>query len=680
MSHAASSARSIYIVTILTGSFLLFLVQPLMGRIVLPVMGGSPNVWNVAMLFYQGVLLAGYLYAHGLQRLPVRRQLAIHLALFAVAALMLPIGMATWYPAAGNGDPALWLIGLLAASIGPVFFVVSAQAPLMQAWFARTGDPDAGNPYFLYAASNLGSFAALIAYPLLVEPLAALPLQRWGWSGGFLVLAALVLWCGLKTRGGAAIAAAPHYPTNWWERLRWAGLAAVASGLLLSTTTHLTTDLMAMPLLWVVPLAIYLLSFVIGFSDTGPRVTALAVRLSPWLLLLVGGPMFLAGKGPGFSVVLALAGLILLLVITLALHGTLAMERPPAEGLTSFYLWLSVGGAVGGLFCALLAPMLFSWPWEHPLLLIAAALLLPWPGSGPLRRMGPALLLLLVMATTGGLDRVKAVRAGEHVRSFFGVYSVYDSRDGRLRYLRHGTTVHGVQSLEPALGRQPMTYYVPGSGVGRAMLAAPGLYGADARIGVVGLGAGTLACYAKAGQRWTMFEIDPAVVAIARRDFTYLKNCAPDARMVVGDARLTLQAEERDSLDILAVDAFSSDSIPLHMMTREALGIYGRVLARDGLLLIHITNRFLDLEPVVAALAANGGWQARVLHYQPGAADTPVLVSARSTWVALSRDPARLAAFTAAGGDWQALPNAAKVPVWSDDFASVLPVLRWRED
>jgi hypothetical protein len=477
MRHAALSPRSIYTVTILTGSFLLFLVQPLMGRIVLPVLGGSPNVWNIAMLFYQGVLLAGYLYAHALQRLPVRRQLAIHLALFAVAALMLPIGMAAWFPAAGDSDPALWLIGLLGASIGPVFFVVSAQAPLMQAWFARTGDPDAGNPYFLYAASNLGSFAALIAYPMLVEPLAGLPVQRWGWSAGFVVLAGLVLLCGLRARHGAAAAATSAYPTRWRERLRWAGLAAVASGLLLSTTTHLTTDLMAMPLLWVVPLAIYLLSFVMGFSDVGPRVTALAVRLSPWLLLLIGGPMFMAGKGPGFSVALALAGLVLLLVITLALHGTLAVERPPAEGLTSFYLWMSVGGAVGGLFCALLAPMLFSWPWEHPLLLVAAALLLPWPGAGPLRRFGPALLLLVAMAATGGLDRVKAVRGGEHVRSFFGVYSVYDSRDGRLRYLRHGTTVHGVQSLVPKLAREPMTYYVPASGVGRAMLAAPALFG-----------------------------------------------------------------------------------------------------------------------------------------------------------------------------------------------------------
>ena len=725
--------RPVYVLTILTGSFLLFLVQPLMGRIVLPVLGGSPNVWNVAMLFYQGVLLAGYLYAHALQRWPVRQQMIIHLVLFGLAALFLPIGIAAWYPAAGTADPSLWLIGLLAASIGPVFFVVSAQSPLMQAWFARTGDADAENPYFLYAASNLGSFAALIAYPLLVEPLAGLPLQRWGWSAGFVLLALLVLASGLLARGGAAGTGAPAapYPTSWRERLRWTGLAAVASGLLLSTTTHLTTDLMAMPLLWVVPLAIYLLSFVVGFSEAGPRVTALAVKASPWLLLLVGGPLFLASKGPGWGVGLALAGLLLLLVITLALHGTLANERPPAAGLTSFYLWLSVGGAVGGLFCALLAPALFSWTWEYPILLLAAALLLPGQalfgqdlnsrrgllallvgalmamliarGADPFAGKGfagpvalaalliTALLafgnrwrfagmLLLVMLGLGGLSRLTAVIAGQHTRSFFGIYTVRDRGDSEFRFLTHGTTLHGVQSLRPDLRREPMTYYLRGSGVGRALAAVPAMFGPAARIGVVGLGAGTLACYARPQERWTMFEIDPAVVDIARRNFTYLKDCKPDLRMVVGDARLTLQSEAPGSFDLLAVDAFSSDSIPLHMMTREALAIYGRALRADGVLLIHISNRFMKLEPVVAALAADGGWQLQMLTYRPGNRETLHMISAQSTWVALSRDPARLAALAAADAGWKPAKPGTDAPVWTDDFASVLPALRWRDD
>ncbi len=676
--------RPLYVLTVMVGSFLLFLVQPMIGRIVLPVLGGSPSVWTIAMLFYQAVLLAGYVYAHALQRLPVRLQMAIHLGLFAAASLLLPIGIAPWYPAIGDADPGLWLIGLLLVSIGPVFFVVSAQAPLMQAWFARTGDPGAENPYFLYAASNLGSFAALLAYPLMVEPLFGLPQQRWAWSAGYVILAGLVLACGWSTRGAGIGRTLQTLSISWQQRLRWAGLAAVASGLLLSTTTHLTTDLMAMPLLWVVPLALYLLSFVVGFSDAGPRATAMARRVAPWLLLLVGGPTFLAGTGPGWSVALALAGLALLFVVALALHGGLALDRPPPAGLTSFYLWLSVGGAVGGLFCALIAPLIFSWPWEHPLLLLVAAMLLPWTGPkkgwfGHIRRWGAAMALIGLMLAGGGLDRFAAARAGEHVRSFFGTYSVRDSGDGALRYLRHGTTLHGVQALQPALLRAPMTYYVPQSGVGHAMRIAPALYGPAARIGVVGLGAGTLACYAQPGQAWAFFEIDPAMVTIARRDFSYLSQCAPRARTVVGDARLTLQAEAPGSLDILVVDAFSSDAIPLHMMTREALGVYGRVLRRDGLLLIHITNRFMALEPVIAALAADGGWHARVLRYRPAAADSTRLVSAQSNWVALSRDPAVLAQL-AAGGPWQDLATTTQGPVWSDDFASVLPVLRWRRD
>jgi hypothetical protein len=734
--------RPLFIATVLTGSFLLFLLQPMFGRVVLPVLGGSPSVWNVAMLFYQAVLLLGYLYANQLQRLPVRRQLAVHLGLFAVAALFLPIGMASWYPAAGTGDPTLWLMGLLAASIGPVFFVASAQAPLMQAWFARTGDPDAANPYFLYAASNLGSFGALIAYPLLVEPLAGLWPQRLGWSAGFVGLGLLVALCGLAARGGGtAVVATPLEPAaiSWQQRLRWVTLSAVASGLLLSTTTHLTTDLMAMPLLWVVPLAIYLLSFVIAFSTAGPAATRTAVDLAPVLLLILAAPIFQSANGPVVGLVLAIAGLLLLLALTVALHGTMALERPPASGLTSFYLWMSVGGALGGLFCALIAPMLFSWPWEHPLLLLAAAALLTgaprvqatarlpvalallgvmavlaWgvatgfgstapsarlafgPGHGPTAGMATAAtlaaMLLLAWATIGqrwlftamlalgmlglgGAAQLAKVAAGLHQRSFFGVYTVEDQGDG-LRRLMHGTTLHGAQSLDPARARQMMTYYVPGSGVGRAMTAAPQLFGAEARIGVVGLGAGTLACYAKAGQRWTFFEIDPVVVDIARADFTYLRQCTPDAAMVTGDARLTLQAQAPASFDLLAVDAFSSDSIPLHLMTLEALGIYGRSLAQDGVLLIHISNRFLDLEPVLARLAQAGGWTAARLAYRPPAALGESPQAFPSLWIAMSRKPERIAGLKAAGGNWIALRSKPDTAVWRDDFASVLPALK----
>lgn len=734
--------RPVYVATILTGSFLLFLVQPLFGRVVLPVLGGSPSVWNVAMLFYQAVLLLGYLYANQLQRLGLKQQLLVHLGLFAVAALTLPIGMAAWYPPAAGHDPTLWLLGLLAVSIGPVFFVVSAQAPLMQAWFARTDDRDAANPYFLYAASNLGSFGALMAYPLLVEPLAGLWPQRLAWSAGFVALALLVALCGLRAVSGlgAAVAETPVEPVviSARQRLRWVTLAAVASGLLLSTTTHLTTDLMAMPLLWVVPLAIYLLSFVIAFSATGPTWTRRAVEAAPVLLLMLGAPVFQSGNGPEYGMALATAGLLLLLVLTVALHGTLAMERPPAAGLTSFYVWMSVGGALGGLFCALVAPVIFSWPWEHPLLLLLAAVLLvpeqvrtrlperpllalamvatalvlafglasdlgraplamklePGLQSGVLlmllvflawasigrRWLFPLMLAITMLGMGGGAQLLKNV-LGQYQRSFFGVYSVDEDKAQHVRVLKHGTTLHGLQSTLPALAGRPTTYYVPEAGIGQALAQVPALFGEHARIAVVGLGTGTLACHLRPGQAWTFYEIDPVVVAIARQKFSYLSRCAPTARMVVGDARLTLQAQPAASYDLLAIDAFSSDAIPLHMMTREAFAIYGRVLARDGLLLIHISNRFLALQPVVAKLARDGGWTAAVLPYRPGAdGRRPSPNASPSEWVALARQPDRIAALRAANPAWKDLPPPADAPLWSDDFASVLPVLRWRRD
>ncbi|WP_156256966.1 fused MFS/spermidine synthase [Sandarakinorhabdus oryzae] len=734
----SAPVRPLFTATILAGSFLVFLVQPLFGRVVLPVLGGSPSVWNVAMLFYQAVLLLGYLYANQLQKLALRQQLLVHLGLFALAALTLPIGMANWYPPAAGHDPTLWLLGLLAVSIGPVFLVVSAQAPLMQAWFARTDDADAANPYFLYAASNLGSFAALLAYPLLVEPLAGLGPQRLAWSGGFVALALLVALCGLRvTVGqGAATTAQPLEPValSWRQRLRWVMLAAVASGLLLSTTTHLTTDLMAMPLLWVVPLAIYLLSFVIAFSAAGPTFTRRAVAVSPMLLLLLGAPVFLSGIGPTLGMALAIAGLALLLALTVALHGTLALERPPAAGLTSFYLWMSVGGALGGLFCALVAPAVLAWPWEHPLLLLVAAAMLvpparrrwlperPWTAALILLAAGalaaalirhpisaltvPDLasiaplaalallawsvigqrwlfvaLLAITMLALGGFAQLQKQAAGQFQRSFFGVYTVETAPTGHVRLLKHGTTIHGVQSTLPALALATTTYYVPESGIGLALAQVPVLFGPRVRIGVVGLGTGTLACAARPGQRWTFYEIDPVVVAIARQRFSYMSGCAPTAGMIVGDARLTLKSQPPASYDLLAIDAFSSDAIPLHMMTREALAVYGRVLARDGLLLIHITNRFLGLQPVVAKLAEDGGWKAAVLSYRPGRDGKPASPNAsRSEWVALSRQPDRIAALRAANPGWQPLVAPANTPLWSDDFASVLPVLHWRRN
>lgn len=728
MTAATPSLRPLFTVTVLLGSFLLFLIQPMFGRQVLPVLGGSPSVWNTAMLFYQAALLLGYLYAHTIRRLRLSRQLGLHLALFAAAMLTLPIGLAAWVPAQGSTPPALWLLGLLAVSIGPVFFVVSAQAPLMQAWFARSGDPSAANPFFLYAASNAGSFAALIAYPLLVEPSLRLGAQAWLWSGGFVVLALLVAACGRAVRGRAAPPAVARDAVTWRQRGRWTLLAAIPSGLLLSTTTHLTTDIMAMPLLWVVPLGVYLLSFIVAFGTHGTAATRIALAISPLALILLGGGAFLSIGAA--ATLFAAAGVVLLFVVALALHGTLAIEKPGAGALTDFYLWISVGGALGGAFAALVAPLVFDWPYEHPLLLVAAAMLIPaagwaqrlaplWERSGiriavaalalPLSwfggaeiagRTGGATLVTAVLLAgvalltagwprlfgwlfgmlilaLGGWAQIATSQSGARERSFFGVYTVQDSPTQNYRRLLHGTTLHGIQSLDPARARQPMTYYAPTSGVGLAFAAAPRLYGPAARLGVVGLGTGTLACYARPGQAWTIFEIDPVVVGIAKREFSYLSRCLPGARIVIGDARVTLAAERPASLDLLAVDAFSSDAIPLHLVTREALRVYGRALAPDGILLMHVSNRFLRLQPVVAAIARAEGWSTMLREDRPPDDQPRGQYLTRSSWIALARDPARLNALRAASGaEWEALDTDPGVTAWSDDFASVLPVLK----
>lgn len=730
--------RALFVVTILTGSFLLFLVQPMVARMALPRLGGAPNVWNSAMLVYQALLLAGYGYAHWLGGLPFRRQAAIHLGLLVLAALWLPLRLAD-LPAPAPGWEALWVPALLALTIGPVFLLVSAQAPLMQRWFSL--DPAAGEPWALYAASNLGSFTGLLAYPLLAEPLLSLRAQAWAWTAGYGLLIGLIgLAAAARWRLGPAapVAAAPE--ENWgedserigWRRiLLWLALAAVPSGLMLSTTTHLTTDLFAMPLLWVIPLGLYLLSFVVSFSDR--RRVAWAVTVTaPFVMMLAGG-MAMASRSAG-TMAPVLASVLLLFMVCVALHGRLYDARPAARRLTLFYFVMAAGGALGGLFTALIAPVLFDWVWEHPLLVLAAAALLPrqylfdlrrLPGASPqmcllaaaavaglalflawqlgglpleeaagqqraLLALGIALcgvllvpwrpafvaLLALLMLVQGGTETIRDSLDGRRSRSYFGIYTVRDYPDQQVRLLSQGTTLHGEQSTDRALRRSPTTYYGPSSGVGLAFAQAPALYGPAARIGVVGLGAGTLACYHRPGQAWHFFEIDPAVLGYSRnRTFTYLADCAPDARVVIGDARIALVKMPRGSFDLLAIDAFSSDSIPLHLLTDEALGIYLDALSPKGLLLIHISNRFIDLEPVLAAAARKRGLAAAIR------TDNPVRENmlTASSWVLMTHDAAQLARLRALdpAHPWDKLA-APGARVWTDDHASIMPYIRWR--
>lgn len=728
-------ARALFVATILAGSFLLFLVQPMVARMALPRLGGAPNVWNSAMLVYQALLLAGYGYAHWLGRFALARQAQIHLALLLLAGLTLPIALAD-LPPPTPGAEALWVPLLFLLSVGPVFFAVSAQAPLMQRWFAA--DPRAGQPWALYAASNFGSFVGLLAYPLVVEPMLPLAAQSGIWALGYgllVVLVALAAWS-RRAAGGtitepahAAPASADRVPAR--RIALWLALSAIPSGLMLSTTTHLTTDVFAMPLLWVIPLGLYLLSFVFAFSDRR-GVAGVVTLVAPSLMLLAGG-LAMTSRTSG-TMVIALAGLTLLFAVCVALHARLYAARPDPAHLTLFYLVMSAGGALGGLFTALIAPMVFDWVWEHPLLVFAAAILLPlpplldWrrlPGLSPemarlaavlvlaivfglawqlqaytaLQDPGPPRVVLtlaisflglllvpwrwmfltvlaLLLLAQGGMETAWVTKEGLRTRSYFGIYTIRDDPVRGVRFLTHGTTLHGQQSLDPAHKRDLTTYYGPTSGVGLALTHAQALYGQGAHIGVVGLGAGTLACYRRPGERWRFYEIDPAVLDLSRDGtFTYIKDCAPDAPVVIGDARLELAREPAGSFDVLAVDAFSSDAIPLHLMTHEAFGVYLRALSPGGVLLVHISNRYIELEPVLAAEAKRRGLTVMQREDIPSGetAFTP------STWVLMTRDPARLARLAALdrSNPWTPLMPAAKEG-WTDDHASILPFIRWR--
>ena len=733
--------KPLYVVTVLTGSFLLFLVQPMFARMALPRLGGSPSVWNVAMVFYQAALLCGYLYAHGLQRLRPSAQIVIHVLLLAVALATMPVAVAAWLPEP-RGSPALWLIELLAVSIGPAFLLVAAQAPLMQSWFARTAHRDAADPTFLYAASNAGSLGALLCYPLVIEPLSTLHDQGRGWGWGLVLLVVLVVACGSFTAGTGATDKQPlvaSTPVTWRERLRWSMLAAIPSGLLLSTTTHLTTDLVAFPLLWVVPLSTYLLSFIVAFGRNGRAWTRGATWASSPLLIVLGASTFLTSEAT--VIWFAVAGVLLLFVLATALHGALATRRPAAAGLTEFYLYVSLGGVIGGVFCGLVAPAVFNWGYEQPILIVAAALAITgvapgrmtialWQGerSGRVMRLLPGLTAVtsltvaatvgtgvaaatgmvaipfLIVATTlsigrrphfawhlamltmalGGWRQVAGIDGPiERARSFFGIYAVSDNAPYNLRELRHGTTLHGIQSLDPALARRPMSYYAPDSGVGQILAGLGAVDGPHARIAFVGLGAGTLSCYATAGQDWTAYEIDPLIVAIARDPhlFTYLARCRPGMPVIVGDARLKLADAPDGRYDVLVVDAFTSDAVPIHLMTAEAFALYGRVVAPGGVVLIHVSNRYLDLEPVVAAIGRSEGWTVRVRRYVPPPGRTGRIYDSASTWIALTRTPAvmsGLLAATALGpGGWRPARDDGRPP-WTDDHASVLTAISRR--
>jgi hypothetical protein len=671
-----------FIAAIFLSAALLFLIEPMFTKMVLPRLGGSPSVWSVAMVFFQTMLLAGYAYAHVLTRFaPGRLAIVVHLAVMALAATTLPLTIGSGRPPA-DGE-AFWLIGLFTRSIGLPFFALAANGPLLQAWFARTGHPAAHDPYFLYAASNVGSFLALLSYPTLVEPLITLSVQTTLWSIIFYVLIALIAASGIllwraplrapTATGDAPTADAP----GWRDGLIWCALAAIPAALLIAVTAHISTDVAAVPLLWVMPLALYLLTFVIVFQRVPLIPHALAVALQPaFILMLIAALVLdpgtiLAVLGLTVDPIKLMIGIIglhcaVFFVNALVCHGELARRRPAARHLTVFYFWMAAGGMIGGIAAGLIAPHVFNWVAEYPILIVLAALCrpgftLPSDARGRYLVLGVIAFTILVMVSfhqfhpdyeenrfywmIGSLMAVSVVfwripllfaslvavvlsinhtyvdqNGTTSVRSFFGVHKVADSDDGRFRVLSHGTTLHGAERIRDAGGRpvsgRPdiLMYYYDGSAMAQVMDAVRARDAGSIRYAVVGLGAGSLACRARPADNVDYYEIDPAIVHIARDSglFHFLSACRPDVPIMLGDARLTLADAPDGAYDIIYVDAFTSDAIPIHLITREAMAVYLRKLKPHGIVVIHVSNRFLELASVVAGIAAANGAVARV--------------------------------------------------------------------
>jgi SAM-dependent methyltransferase len=707
---------------------LLFVVQPLFTKMVLPQLGGSPSVWSVAMVFFQAVLLAGYAYAHAVTRwLPTRAAVVGHVLVLIVATFALPLAIAADWGRPPSHGAAGWLLGLFTVSIGLPFFALSANGPLLQAWFARTPHPAAKDPYFLYAASNVGSFLALISYPFLIEPFTRLGEQVWAWSAGYYLLIALIAASGfLQLRAPrelpAPTADAKEHAPTWADAAIWVALAAVPSALLIAVTAHISTDVAAAPLLWVVPLALYLATFVIVFQTRPVLPHRWMVLAQP--LAIVGLVAVLAINV--LSHILLTLGLNILAFFLCAMvcHGELAQRRPPPRYLTAFYLWMSAGGMIGGISAGLIAPQVFSWVAEYPLLIVLAILCRPglaWPrGRRDALWWGLiALALVAVLVPRLVLDRnldansywiavigllwlafvvqqhvlpfaalialtfLTAYLYGadgsrqQTVRSFFGVHKITESEDGMFRVLLHGTTEHGAQQIRDEAGRpltgrpEPLTYYHADSPLVRGIAAVRERKGAPLRVGVVGLGSGSLACWVRPGEAWRFYEIDPAVVEIARNParFSYLSQCAPNVPIVIGDARLTLADAPDSAYDVLVIDAFSSDAIPVHLLTREAMAIYLRKLAPGGVALVHVSNRHLELVSVVAGIAEANDLVALSIDSDAGENDEFHKFS--SSVVAVARAAADFGAL-AQSDEWAVAEADPDQRVWTDDYSNIV--------
>jgi hypothetical protein len=729
----------LFCLTLFSSAFLLFWIQPLIGKRLLPLLGGSPAVWNTCLLFFQTMLLIGYVYALALSRwLTLRSQAVAHVVLITSVAIYL-FRSSVHSPvltAAQQGNPTLWLLKNLLFSVGLPFFILSASNPLLQSWFSRLRHHLAVDPYFLFAASNAGSLIALVAFPLALEPGLVLNKQYQFWRVEFVVLAALTCVIALTLKPQVGVSTdSPEDPANGsdsngklpvFRRLRWVALSFVPSSLMLGVTTYVTADVAAVPLLWVIPLAVYLLTLVLAFTRRQFGSAALLNRLMIVGALVV--TLILASGATEPAWVLILANLGFFFIAAMLCHGQLANDRPSVAHLPEYYLWIAVGGALGSIFNVLIAPILFKSILEYPSAIVIACMLqrreprdtdkrqssyldfiypvglyviavslailvdhlrissstikvfvvLGVPliiinhffRQRPIRfALGLAAVMLASVYYTASTDRTVHV-----VRNFFGTTRVSTDSRNAINSLYSGNTIHGRQFVDQSRACEPLSYHHENGPLGQVMAvfnAAP----ANSRVAVIGLGVGAMISYSRPAQEWTFYEINPDVINLARNSqyFSYLQNCASGSLTVVeGDARLNLQDAQNGHYGLIVLDAFSSDAIPVHLVTQQALDLYLSKLAAGGILAFHISNRSLDLKPILADLAEG----RRLLCI--GFDDLkPSSMEGKdpSQWVVMARSSAEISNLSI-NSQWQPVTGTKGRRVWTDDYSNILRAIR----
>jgi hypothetical protein len=671
----------LYVSTIFLSAFLLFQIQPMIAKMILPWFGGSAAVWITAMLFFQTALLGGYLYAHwSVRSLRPRTQTSVHVLLLGISLMLLPVAPSLSWKPTGSEDPVLRILGLLAFSIGLPYFLLSTTSPLIQAWYARKHQ--AGFPYRLFALSNLASLLGLLAYPVFVEPAVTLRQQSLGWSASYAIFVFLGIAAAFISSRSTSTAAcraneikpgdpADCRPPRAREQVLWLLLAACASALLLSVTNHLTQNVASIPFLWVLPLGLYLFTFILTFDYE--RLYDQKVFI--WLLIAaLGGMTYGLGRWnsrtdlrlviPVFSVGLFLC--------CMFFHGELVKRKPAPEYLTSFYLMLSLGGALGGVLVGLAAPKFLPGNFELPLALIACALLMLFVIDYRRWRLAVAVSWAVAIGVmlTGGYYISSYVRSSLVMeRNFYGSLRVNEDKPGtedEIRTLVHGTVIHGKQFTAPDRRREHITYYGPSSGVG---LAVNYLRHSRLKVGVIGLGAGSLAAYAQPGDVFRFYEINPLVEKLARSEFTYLANCRGKTEIILGDGRLSLEREPDQQYDLLVVDAFSGDSVPVHLLTRQAMELYFRHVKPGGILALNITNSHLDLASVVEKLSLALGKRAVLVTNN----EDKVREINHARWALVSSKPIASSAIQNAATRLVSRPD---LRVWTDDYNNLFQILK----